>query len=342
MNRTMNPDLFQDNSRRFIRECKKLVKGNDEVFDLAIMALTTDGHLLLESVPGLGKTVFGMSLGAALKGGKWKFFQFSSDLLPSDIKGSEIFDEELRKMKLHYGALHPENNFTLADELNRGVPKTVSSMLSAMEEKQITVGQHVMMLADPSLIIATQNPIEQEGTFELPEATLDRFSVKGRLGYLGRQDEFDLLRNPAIYKRDPQKHANIEPVLTPQDIIDMRDFVTDEVRVSDHVLNYMLNLIRATRSGKCQEAHDWLAKEHKGKVLVGASQRTSKWLYITSKAAAAMRGSMDVTPQDVKRVFIACVAHKLVLSQECKATMNADETAVGIAQQLLDKVPTNE
>jgi len=332
------PDTFASTWRAYVKECQKLVVGNGDVLELIIAALVSDGHVLLQSVPGLGKTIIGNSLGAALKGGSWGFFPFTADLLPSDVKGSQIYNEATREMEEKFGAIHPTHNIFVADEINRATPKTVGSLLAIMEERQIVIGDKSFAMADPSLVIGTQNPIEQEGTYPLPEAMLDRFAVMGRLDYLSDADEFNLLRRDAIFDRNPQKAAGIEPVLTPDDIIGMRHFVRSSVKITDSMVHYLVNLIRATRP-QSEQFKKYMPEKYRKMLQLGGSQRTSKWLMICSRAAAAMRGSDIVQPEDIRKMFLPCVGHKLILSADTKARQNTDNIEHEILSALIAEVP---
>lgn len=339
MNKQINADEFATRVRVIIDECGKLVVGNQDILDLIIMAMVSDGHVLLQSVPGLGKTVIANALGASLKGGHWGFFPFTADLLPSDVKGSEIYNEAKREMDIKYGAIHPEHNIFVADEINRATPKTVGSLLAIMEERKIVIGDRTFNMADPSLVIATQNPIEQEGTYPLPEAMLDRFAVMGRLNYLSAEDEVALAKKDAIYDRDPQRASGIQPVITPEDVIAMRDFVRRTVTVTDTMVRYLVNLNRATRPDCPEEFQKWMPEKYRKMLFVGGSQRTTKWLMICSRAAAAMRGSDVVQPEDIQKVFVPCVGHKLNLSPDVKALQSAQNIEVEILKSLIERVP---
>jgi MoxR-like ATPase len=338
MNTQITAAEFRSKATGLIEECGKLVVGNKDILDLIITALVSDGHVLLQSVPGLGKTVIGNALGASLKAGNWGFFPFTADLLPSDVKGSEVFNEKTKDMDIKLGAIHPEHNIFVADEINRATPKTVGSLLAVMEERKIVIGDRTLPMADPSLVIGTQNPIEQEGTYPLPEAMLDRFAVMGRLDYLSTDDEFKLLRNDAIYDRDPQKAAGIQPVITPEDVIAMRQFVRSTVTITDSMVRYLVNLIRATRPGS-EQYEKYMPKKHSKVLQLGGSQRTSKWLMICSRAAAAMRGSEIVQPEDIQKMFLPCVGHKLILSPDVKARQNVDNIETEILKDLIKSVP---
>jgi len=335
------PDTFRVTWKGYVREMKKLVAGNDDVLELILNALFADGHVLLQSVPGLGKTVIGNSMCAGLKGGHWGFFPFTADLLPSDIKGSEVYNEATQKMEVMFGAIRPEYNFFIADEINSTTPKTLSALLAIMEERKIVIGDKVFNMADPQLVIGTQNPIEQEGTYPMSEALLDRFAMMAELTYLNAEDEFGLLNNDAIYSRDPQGAAKIQAVLTPEDIIGMREFVRTTVRCTDTMTRYIVNLMRATRPG-FDEFKKCMPEARQTQVRLGGSQRTSKWVKICSKAAAAMRGSETVEVQDVRKVFVPCLMHKIILRADVKAKAKGENIAAQILNELLDRADTFE
>ncbi len=338
-NTTFNADSFRDKWTSFKYQVKKLVAGNDDVIELILTSMFSDGHVILESVPGLGKTVLGNAMCAALKGGRSGFFPFTADLLPGDIRGTEVYNEETRKMEVMFGACRPDFNIFVADEFNRTNPKTQSAMLSIMEERRIVINDQVFYLADPSIVIGTQNPIEQEGTYPLSEAVRDRFAMMGKLDYLNAEDEVGLLRNKAIYSRDPQGAAKIEAVMTPEDIRGMRDFVRETVVCTDSMTRYIVRLMRATRPSM-DEFKKFMPEEYRKMVLLGGSQRTSKWVSICSAAAAAMRGSDTVGHQDVQKVFSACVAHKMMLTPDVKARRKGENVAEQILAGLIASVPT--
>lgn len=334
------PDTFRNTWTKYKKEMKKLVAGNDDVLELILNAWFASGHILLQSVPGLGKTIIGNSMCAGLKDGEWGFFPFTADLLPSDIKGSEVYNEAKRIMEVMHGAIHPKHNIFVADEINRTTPKTLSALLAIMEELLIVIGPHTFPMADPFLVIGTQNPIEQEGTYPMSEALLDRFAMMAELTYLSANDEVGLLNNKAIYQRESHKAAKIEQVLTPADVIGMRRFVLD-VNCTDAMTRYIVNLMRATRPGM-DEFKKFMPGKLQEMVRLGGSQRTSKWVKICSQAAAAMRGSDNVEVQDVRKVFVPCLSHKLILRQDVKAKAKGENVAAQILQALLDNTDTFE
>lgn len=339
MNSTLKitADQFHGSWNGFRTEVKKLMVGNDEVIDLVGVALFSDGHILLQSVPGLGKTVLGLSLASAIKGGEWGFFPFTADLLPSDVKGSEILDLETNKLKVKFGAFKPSYNIFVADEINRATPKTVGSLLAIMEERKVVIGDQVFPVADPSLVLGTQNPIEQEGTYPLPEAMLDRFAVMGRLDYLTADDEYRLACMQAIYTRDPQKTAGIVPVLSPEDIVNMRQFVTENVRITESMTKYLVSLIRTTRP-QCSEFQA-LPEKYRKMLMLGGSQRSTKWLTICSKAAAALRGSDVVTARDVQSMLLPCLGHKIILEPSVKLRQGLQNVEADIFDAVVKAVP---
>jgi MoxR-like ATPase len=338
MNTQFTPDEFRNTANGLIDECGKLVVGNREILKLIVTAMVADGHCLLQSVPGLGKTIIGNALGAALKDGNWGFFPFTADLLPSDVKGSEIYNEAKRAMDIKYGAIHPEYNIFVADEINRATPKTAGSLLAIMEERKIVIGDQTFLMADPSIVIGTQNPIEQEGTYPLPEAMLDRFAVMGRLDYLSNEDECKLAKKDSIFDRDPQKASGIAPVITPAQVIAMRNFVRREVKFSDSMVQYLVNLIRTTRPDS-EEFNKWMPARFSKVLTIGGSQRTTKWLVICSKAAAALRGSDIVQAEDIQTMLLPCVGHKLCLSPDVKARQNTDHVEEEILAAVIENVP---
>ncbi len=340
MNSTLKftADQFHGSWNGYKRQVQRLMVGNNKVIDLSGVALFADGHILLQSVPGLGKTVLGLSLASGIKGGDWGFFPFTADLLPSDVKGSEILDLETNKLKVKFGAFKPSYNIFVADEINRATPKTVGALLAIMEERKVVIGDQVFSVTDPSLVIGTQNPIEQEGTYPLPEAMLDRFAIMARLDYLSAEDEYYLANLNAIYSRDPQKTAGIEPVLSPEDILAMRRFVMENVRITESMTRYLVTLVRATRPTS-DESKQFLPEKYRKMLMLGASQRSTKWMMICSKAAAALRGSDVVTARDVQDMLLPCLGHKIILEPSVKLRQGLNNIEQEIFDALVKGVP---
>jgi MoxR-like ATPase len=278
---------------RIINEVEKAVVGKSEIHKLIITAfLSSGGHILLEDYPGLGKTLIASSFAQAL-GMHFKRIQFTPDLLPGDVTGGYVFDSNENKFVLRKGPVF--TNILLADEINRASPKTQSALLEAMQENQVTLEGETLILPEPFIVIATQNPIEYEGTFPLPEAQLDRFIVKLSVGYPEPDEEDEILKRRAERKKDS---VVLKKVIDPETLLAMRESV-EEVHVDPDVRGYMTELVNASRKYP--------------KVVVGASPRGSLALLKLSRAWAAVNGRNYVIPDDVKRFCEPVLAHRIIL-----------------------------
>jgi MoxR-like ATPase len=262
---------------------------------LVALALLTDSHVLIEDYPGLAKTLMAKSFASAL-GLEFKRIQFTSDLLPSDIIGSFVFNRETSKFEFRKGPIFA--NVILADEINRAPPRTQSALLECMQERQVTVENETFKLSKPFIVLATQNPIEYEGTYPLPEAQLDRFIMKISIGYPSFKDEVAILTNRIERKSDEVK---IEKVASAKDVLYLQEMV-ENVYVSDEIKEYIVRIVTATRKAP--------------EVEVGASVRGSLALLKLSRARALMQGRDFVIPDDVKYVAIPALRHRLILKPE--------------------------
>ena len=285
-----------------------------------LLGVLARGHVLLEDVPGTGKTLTARSFAAAL-GLEFSRVQFTPDLLPSDVTGTNVYDERERTFEFAAGPVFA--NVVLADEINRAPPKTQAALLEAMEERQVTVDGDTYDLPDPFFVIATQNPVEQEGTFALPEAQVDRFAVKSAIGYPDRDGEVELLRRRA--DRDRQS-PTVEPVLDRERVRAVRR-APESVRVDDDLLEYIADVAAATRSDR--------------RVDVGVSPRGTQRLFEASRARAVLSGRRFVTPDDAKGIAPSVLAHRLVLTPD--ATVEG-ATKGEVIDDVLDRVavPTVE
>jgi MoxR-like ATPase len=291
------------------------VIGERSFFENVLLGLLSRSHVLIEDVPGTGKTLTARTFAAAL-GLSFSRVQFTPDLLPSDVTGTNIFNERDRTFEFSEGPIFA--NVVLADEINRAPPKTQAALLEAMEEGQVTVDGDTHQLPKPFFVIATQNPVEQAGTFELPEAQLDRFGVKTGIGYPEVEGEVELLRRRAgRVTRSPETGQ----VVTAEQVTDVRA-VPEQVRVDDDLLTYMAEVTHATREDR--------------RVKVGVSPRGTQRLFETSRAMAVLRGREFVTPDDVKRVARPVLAHRVVLTAD--ATVS-DVRKVDVVSDVLDGVP---
>lgn len=299
-------------------EAKKTLVGQDQVFEQMVIALFVRGHVLLEGVPGTGKTLAAKTL-AHLVRAEFKRIQFTPDLMPSDIVGTQVFDVTSSKFYLKRGPVFA--NVVLADEINRAPAKTQAALLEAMEERQVTIEGERDILPDPFIVLATQNPVEYEGTYPLPEAQLDRFLFKTIVPYPAINDEANVLRR---YHHGFDAHrladAGLTPVLTPEDLRELRQEI-DRITVEDGILMYITKLSDATR-----RATD---------LALGASPRASISMLLASKAFAAIQGRSYVVPDDVKTMALPVLRHRILLKPEAEIEgLNAD----GIIQRLLASV----
>jgi MoxR-like ATPase len=298
-----------------ICEVERAVVGKQDVLKKIMAAFLADGgHVLLEDYPGLAKTLIANSFAAVL-GLTFKRIQFTPDLLPGDITGGYIYDRTLNQFSLRKGPLFA--NLILADEINRASPRTQSALLEAMQEYQVTLEGETMKLPEPFIVIATQNPIEYEGTFPLPEAQLDRFIVKLSVGYPSPEDEQEVLR-----RRRERKHDAFElkPVTNAAGLLDMRR-ATEEVHVDPDIEQYIVSLTNATRRNR--------------KVSVGASPRGSLALLKLARTWAAMHGRAYVIPDDVKLFARPALIHRLILEPDLWTERQAPDEVIADAVRLV-------
>ncbi len=275
---------------------QKVIVGKDEVIDIALIAILCEGHLLLEDVPGTGKTTLAKTIAASL-GCTFHRVQFTPDLLPSDVTGIYYYNQKAQEFEFRPGPIFAQ--ILLADEINRATPRTQSSLLEAMQEQQVTVDIATHPLPRPFLVLATQNPVELEGTFPLPEAQLDRFLMKLAIGYPNAAQENDILLR--FEHNDPL--ATLAKVVEPEDIIAMQAEVR-QIRVEESVRNYIVNVCRATRSHEDIE--------------LGASPRATLALYRTCQARAAIDGRAFVIPDDVKIMAPYVLTHRLMVNPQTR------------------------
>lgn len=322
---TPNPEALLAAIQELRVQVGKRIVGQQTVMDEVLMALVSGRHALLVGVPGLAKTLLIRALAEAMHL-KFRRIQFTPDLVPSDITGTEVMDEDSgsgkRSFRFVEGPIFA--NVVLADEINRAPAKVQSALLEAMQERQVTIGAASYPLEDPFLVLATQNPIEQEGTYPLPEAQVDRFMLKLRVGYPSRKQELEILRRMARSTVDHQ----VRPVLSPVDVVRLRE-LADSVYMDAKIEEYIVDLIEATRNPERYklEIQDWIRH--------GASPRATIYLAMASRAYAMLRGRGYVTPQDVKSVAMDVLRHRIMVTYEAEAE---ELTAEDIVQRVLDGV----
>ena len=286
-------------------EVARVVVGQKYLVEGLLTGLLTNGHVLLEGVPGLAKTLTVKTLANAIQTG-FQRIQFTPDLLPADLIGTLIYNPRSGEFTVKHGPLF--SNLILADEINRAPAKVQSALLEAMQERQVTIGETTHKLADPFLVLATQNPLEQEGTYQLPEAQLDRFLLKLSVGYPTKVEERQILDLMAT----SAPKLEVTPVVDPNDIIHARSIV-NEIYVDDRVKDYIVDIVFATRS----PADYKLPLE--GMIRYGASPRATIALTLAARARAFIQGRGYVTPQDVKNVGLDVLRHRIIISYEAEA-----------------------
>jgi MoxR-like ATPase len=301
--------------REVVQTLGRIVVGKDDVLERILAGILANGHVLVEDFPGLAKTLIARLLAQALDLG-FRRIQFTPDLLPSDITGSFLYDQREGRFEFRSGPVF--TNLLLADEINRATPKTQAALLEAMQESQVTVEGQSFPLAPPFLVVATQNPIELEGTYPLPEAQLDRFLLRVGIGYPDLEAEREILR----IRRERRTDAVTVPVLVPRPELLAMQAALEDVFVSDPLERYIVALAQATRSDP--------------RVALGASPRGSLALLKLARAEAAIRGRDFVLPDDVKAVAVAALAHRLVLRPELWVSRT---TPAAVVESLLREVP---
>lgn len=303
-------------------EVGKVIVGQKRLIDRLLIAIASDGHILLEGVPGIAKTLTINTLSKALSL-DFKRIQFTPDLLPSDLIGTSVYNSKEGAFFVQKGPVF--TNVVLADEINRAPPKVQSALLEVMQEKQVTIGGETLKTGSPFLVLATQNPIEHEGTYPLPEAETDRFMMKVHVGYPNQSEEKEIVRRMAKEARPELPQA----VLSGQDIFELRSLL-HEIYLDEKILNYIINIIFATRVPKEMKVDIANLLEY------GASPRASIAMAVCAKAHALLEGRGYVTPYDVKEVAFDVLRHRLILSYEAEAE---EVTPDVIIQRIFDKIP---
>ena len=287
-------------------EIARVVVGQKYLVDGLLIGLLTNGHVLLECVPGLAKTLTVKTLASCIHTG-FQRIQFTPDLLPADLVGTLIYNPRTGEFTTKQGPLF--SNLILADEINRAPAKVQSALLEAMQERQVTIGEQTFKLPDPFLVLATQNPLEQEGTYQLPEAQLDRFMLKLRVGYPSKQEERQILDLMAT----STPNLGVQAVTAPEEIIRARSLV-NSIYVDDRVKDYIVDVVFATR-----EPASYRISGLEGMIRYGASPRATIALTLAARARAFLAGRGYVTPQDVKSVGMDVLRHRIIISYEAEA-----------------------
>ena len=304
----------QEFTARVVDNVERVIVGKRQVIELAVVGLLSDGHLLVEDVPGVGKTMLARSLARSI-GCSFSRIQFTPDMLPSDVTGVSIFNEATRQFEFRPGPVMA--GIVLADEINRATPKTQSALLEAMQERQVTVDGATHPLPQPFIVLATQNPVEYEGVFPLPEAQLDRFLLRISLGYPEPDDEVSVLERQQFH----HPIEALEQVVSAAELVEAQEAVK-QVYVSPAVQRYIVNLANETRNH--------------ADVYLGASPRGSLALYRAGQARAAALGRDHVLPDDVKALALPALAHRVILSPRARLR---SQTAAQIVQEILHNLP---
>jgi MoxR-like ATPase len=299
---------------KIVENVSRVIVGKEKAIEFLMVALLADGHVLLEDVPGLGKTLVAKALARSI-GGSFGRIQFTPDLLPSDVTGCNIYNQQKGQFTFQAGPVM--TNVLLADEINRTIPRTQSSLLESMEERQVTIDGRTYPLPHPFFVMATQNPIELEGTFTLPEAQLDRFILKIRLGYPDRNEEIAILErfqegNPII---------ELEAVANPGEVAEAQA-ARKKIRISRPVREYITDIVSATRNNPS--------------LYLGASPRGSLALMRTGQALATLRGREYVLPDDIKYLIVPVLSHRLILKEEERLR---GETAENCLEKIISQIP---
>jgi MoxR-like ATPase len=308
--------------RPLTTEMSKVVVGQNYLVERLIIGLLANGHVLLEGVPGLAKTLSVKSLASCMNV-KFSRLQFTPDMLPADVVGTQIYNPQSGGFTTRKGPIFA--NLVLADEINRAPAKVQSALLEAMQEKQVTIGDQTYKLEEPFLVLATQNPIEQEGTYPLPEAQVDRFMLKLKIGYPTREEERTILDVMARTSGTPGTTSVVEP----KQILAARQVIND-IYVDDKVKDYIVDLVCATRDPGNYKINV------QGLIQLGASPRATIALALAAKAHAFLRGRGYVTPQDVKSIGMDVLRHRVAITYEAEAEEKTSET---IIQKIFDELP---
>jgi MoxR-like ATPase len=294
--------ILQEKVHKVLKQGKTIVFGQDEMLESIIAALVCEGHLLIEGLPGLGKTL-SVSVMSKLCDLKFQRIQFAPDLLPSDLIGTMMYNQQKQEFSTKFGPIFTQ--LVLADEINRSPAKVQAALLEAMAEKQVTIGDKTHKLPSPFVVLATQNPIEQEGTYNLPEAQLDRFMMKISVDY----PDFEAEKSVLELKSHP---TDLQPMLNEQDLFAMKEKV-DLIYVDEKIKDMIIRIVHATRPGS-----KYFLKKYEGAITAGASPRASIWLYKIAKFKAFMDGKDFVSPDNILSIVPSVLGHRVIPSYEAQ------------------------
>jgi len=319
----LNEKIKQESSfvDLLFNEIGKVIVGQKAMVERLVVGLLANGHILLEGVPGLAKTLAIKTLASAMKA-KFQRIQFTPDLLPADLIGTMIYNQKESNFFIRKGPIF--SNFILADEINRAPAKVQSALLEAMQERQVTIGESTFKLDEPFLVLATQNPIEQEGTYPLPEAQVDRFMLKIKISYPSREEEKKIMKQNVDVAP-----VNIQPVISPQDILNARNLVHD-VYVDEKIEKYILDIVFATRSPR-----EFALEKLSDMISYGASPRASINLALGAKVMAFIKRRGYVIPEDVRAICADVLRHRIAVTYEAEAE---EITSEYVIQEILNKI----
>jgi len=318
--------MHQEKIQAVINEVKKVVVGQDRMVNRLLIGLFTNGHILLEGVPGLAKTLTVNTLAKVLHL-DFKRIQFTPDLLPSDLIGTMIYNQQNADFEVKKGPIFA--NIILADEVNRSPAKVQSALLEAMQEKQVTIGETTFLLDRPFLVLATQNPVDQEGTYPLPEAQVDRFMMKVHIDYPSKTDELEVMRRMTNILYSSQVNA----ILGKEEIFEIRNGINN-VKIAEPLENYIIELVFATRFPE-----KYGLREEAKYIMFGASPRASINLNLASRAVAFMDGRDYVLPEDIKEIAEDVLNHRIIINYEAEADNISTRDLI---HTILDKIPLNK
>jgi len=312
---------IREKSIEALARAKEVIYGQDDMLDSILAALVCEGHLLIEGMPGLGKTM-SVSTMSKLCDLSYKRIQFTPDLLPSDLIGTMIYSQQKEEFSTKFGPIFTQ--LLLADEINRSPAKVQAALLEAMAEKQVTIGDNTHKLSSPFVVLATQNPIDQEGTYQLPEAQLDRFMMKLEVGY----PDFEAEKNILSHKGDPL--SGLEAVLSTDDVLGMKEEV-ESVYVDEKLKDLIVKIVHATRPG-----NKIFDKSYEGAILAGGSPRACIWLYKISKFIAYMDNKEFVSPEHLLKIVPGVLGHRMIMTYEASIdNMKGSDVAKRIAEKLI-------